>query len=81
MPGLKLSRDGFNLLRLFPRVHTDLSQQQSGLIGTGHLSDGMGSVFVDALTEFFKHFNGGSDLDGGGCLHDGCQIRMPRESL
>ena len=81
LPGLKLSGDGFNLRRLFPRVHSDLSQQQSGLMRAGHLSGGTGGVFVDALAELLKHFHGGADLDGGGCLHDACQIRMPREGL
>ena len=58
LPGLKLSGDGFNLLRLLPRVHSNLSQQQSGLMRNGHLPDRFGGVFVDAL----KHFNGGADL-------------------
>jgi hypothetical protein len=81
VPGLKLSSDGFNLLRLLPRVHCNLSQQQSGPMRTGHLPDGTGSVFFDAFAELLKHFNGGADLDGGGCLHDGCQMWMPREGL
>ena len=79
MPSLKLPGDGFNLLRLFPCVHSDLSEQQSGLMGTGHLPNGTGRVFFDAFAELLKHFNGSVDLDGGGCLHN--QMLMPREML
>ena len=81
MPGLKQSVDFFYLVILLHRVHTDLSCELAGDTGWWNLSDGTHSVFVDAFTEFLKHFDGGADLDGGGCLHDACQIRMPREGL
>ena len=70
MPCLKLAGDGFNLLRLLPHVDIDLCQQLSGLMGAGHLANGLDGVLVDAFTELLKHFQGGANLEGGGCLHD-----------
>jgi hypothetical protein len=37
-------------------------------------------MFVDPLTEFFKHFDGGADLGGSRGLHGdvkfGCRVRV-----
>lgn len=80
-PGLEQPGDLPNLLRLLLRVHTDLCRELAGDIGGRNLPEGPAGMFVDALAKFLKHLNGGADLDGGGCLHDGCQIRMPGDDL
>jgi len=70
MPGFQQAGDRLNLLRLFHRVHTDLTSELTGDTGWWYLPDRFGGVLVDAFTELLEHFHGGVQLDGGGFLHN-----------
>ena len=72
MPGFQQAGDCLNLLRLFHRVHTDLTCELTGDTGWWYLPDRFGGVLVDAFTELLEHIHGGAQLDGGGFLHGGC---------
>ena len=71
MPGPKQACDGLNLFILLHGICRNFSSNFTGSIAGRDLREGTGSVFIDPLTKFFKHFDSGANMGNTWWLHDG----------